>query len=344
MLVFTGFALGTLSTLMFITIWGFWRYTTAKIFLLIQVLFVPLLALPFMGKEWFSLIDNLTSAIPALFWLLCQLLFAYRSRINRYWMVIALYSIFAPITASLLGALGVNDSNSLWSGNLHTGYLEYMVIGHGLWVIFTNWSNDMVENRRQSRALMVTVLGLTLFLMLLSEDAGSGFAILLPTTVILMSFIIGFVLLQRQAQIVYKLATKRAVEKFVDTQQVHNKRLQEHKVGEDSKANKNLHQLMASGFYRTEKLTLKKLSKTLGLSEYKVRAIINDELGYRNFNDYLNKLRIAEASDRLKTEPETPVLNIAFDLGYLHVSSFNRAFREIMAQTPTDYRQAYHSG
>jgi len=342
-LLVTGFALGTLSTLMFITIWGFWRYTTAKIFLLIQVLFVPLLALPFMGKEWFSLIDNLTSVIPALFWLLCQLLFAYRSRINKYWVVIALYSVVAPMTASLLDLLGVGDNNILWSGALHTGYLEYMVIGHGLWVIFTNWSNDMVESRRQSRAVMVTVLGLALFTMLLSEDAGSGFDIILPIIVIPTCFIIGFVLLSRQAQIVYKLATKKAIEKFVDTQQSNSKRIQEKKMEDVCTANENLHQLMESGFYRTEKLTLKKLSKTLGLSEYKVRAIINDDLGYRNFNDYLNKLRIAEASERLKAEPETPVLNIAFDLGYLHVSSFNRAFRDIMVQTPTDYRHSHFS-
>ena len=101
-----------------------------------------------------------------------------------------------------------------------------------------------------------------------------------------------------------------------------------------------LGKLMASGFYRTERLTLRKLADASGLPEYRLRRAINQHLGYRNFNDYINQLRVADAARRLLAEPDLPVLNISLDVGYRTLSSFNRAFREIMATTPTDYRQA----
>ena len=101
-----------------------------------------------------------------------------------------------------------------------------------------------------------------------------------------------------------------------------------------------LQQVMEEGFYRTEKLTLSKLSEKIELPEYKTRALINQKLGYRNFNDYINQLRIAEAGQRLISEPETPILNIALDVGYRTLSSFNRAFKEILEQPPTAYRQS----
>jgi len=104
-----------------------------------------------------------------------------------------------------------------------------------------------------------------------------------------------------------------------------------------------LQDLMKKGFYRTERLTLKKLSLELGLPEYKTRALVNNILGYRNFNDYVNHLRIAEAGHRLRTETDTPILNIALDAGYRTLSSFNRAFKDILKQTPTAYRQAHAS-
>jgi AraC-like DNA-binding protein len=96
---------------------------------------------------------------------------------------------------------------------------------------------------------------------------------------------------------------------------------------------------MDTGFYRTEKLTLKKLSEATEIPEYRLRKVINQALGYRNFNDYINQLRVADAAERLRNEPDTPVLNISLDVGYRTLSSFNRAFRDIQNATPTEFRQ-----
>jgi AraC-like DNA-binding protein len=97
--------------------------------------------------------------------------------------------------------------------------------------------------------------------------------------------------------------------------------------------------IMSEGFYRQEKLTLRDLAVALGLPEYKVRKVINKELGYRNFNEFINEYRINEAALRLLAEPDTPISNIALDVGYRTLSSFNRAFRKEKETTPTAYRE-----
>jgi AraC-like DNA-binding protein len=97
--------------------------------------------------------------------------------------------------------------------------------------------------------------------------------------------------------------------------------------------------LMNDGFYRRESLALKHLAKEMALPEYRVRAVINKELGYRNFNEFINEYRIKEAAERLLNEPDTPISNIALDIGYRTLSSFNRAFRKEKQTTPTAYRE-----
>ncbi len=55
------------------------------------------------------------------------------------------------------------------------------------------------------------------------------------------------------------------------------------------------------------------------MSESRLRKTINHEMGFRNFNQFLNHYRLAEASKRLK-ESEAPVSTIAFRGGlYLPV-------------------------
>jgi AraC-like DNA-binding protein len=102
-----------------------------------------------------------------------------------------------------------------------------------------------------------------------------------------------------------------------------------------------LNVLMSDGYYRQEKLTIAQLAKTLSMPEYIVRNLINEQLGFRNFNDFLNQWRVNDAKNQLVNEPEKPVMNIALDLGYRTLSSFNRAFKERTEQTPTQYRASH---
>jgi AraC-like DNA-binding protein len=64
-------------------------------------------------------------------------------------------------------------------------------------------------------------------------------------------------------------------------------------------------------------------------------------LEYRNFNDFLNRYRIDDATARLRdpNSARTPVLTIAMDAGYRSMTTFNKAFKTRHSQTPVEFRQ-----
>ncbi|HTR83051.1 MAG TPA: helix-turn-helix domain-containing protein [Reyranella sp.] len=93
--------------------------------------------------------------------------------------------------------------------------------------------------------------------------------------------------------------------------------------------------------YRQDGLTIARLADRLGLPEYRLRRLINQALGYRNFNAFLNDYRIADAKAALAdpTQADVPVLTIALDAGFSSLGPFNRAFKAETGMTPTDFRR-----
>lgn len=90
--------------------------------------------------------------------------------------------------------------------------------------------------------------------------------------------------------------------------------------------------------YADHDLRVGKLAEVLRTPEYKLRQKINQELGYRNFNQFVNHYRIEEAGVRLRENHRTPVLTIALDVGFRSISSFNTAFQAHFGLSPTKYR------
>ena len=88
-------------------------------------------------------------------------------------------------------------------------------------------------------------------------------------------------------------------------------------------------------------MTIGKLAAIAEMPEYRLRQLINSGLGYRNFNDFLNRFR-REVAARLRADPEQakiPVLTIALEAGFRSISTFNKAFKEINGVTPTEFRK-----
>ncbi|MEO1489432.1 MAG: helix-turn-helix domain-containing protein [Pseudomonadota bacterium] len=98
---------------------------------------------------------------------------------------------------------------------------------------------------------------------------------------------------------------------------------------------------MEAGGYREPGLTIARLAARLATPEHRLRALINQRLGYRNFSAFLNRHRIAEAREKLtdKAHVDLPVLTIAMDLGYNSLPTFNRAFRAETGTTPSEFRR-----
>ena len=96
--------------------------------------------------------------------------------------------------------------------------------------------------------------------------------------------------------------------------------------------------------YHREGLGIAAFAEHLGSQEYILRRLINTQLGYRNFNQFLNRHRVEEACTRLAdpAQARLPILTIAMELGYRSLGTFNRAFKEQIGMTPSKYRAGGH--
>ncbi|HYE46082.1 MAG TPA: helix-turn-helix domain-containing protein [Caulobacter sp.] len=102
-----------------------------------------------------------------------------------------------------------------------------------------------------------------------------------------------------------------------------------------------LNQLMREErLYRLETLSIGSLALRLGVPEYRLRRLINQRLGHRNFAAFLNQWRIGEAKAALldPSQREVPISTIALDAGFQSLGPFNRAFRAETGLTPTAFR------
>ena len=335
MLLLTGFSLGCIALIFLIVARDFWQHSVAKAFLAMLLSASALLVRPHLDPEYRTVASDIMTMLPALFWLVCQLAFASRPRMRSVWAVLALYSFIAPALTRNLGSHIEPSGMITLVGWRIPQFCEYIVILNGLWVIVASWRDDLIDSRRKLRAAMLVVLGSTGLWVTISLNTGAGDSLSIYLAVAICSFMVGFLLLQGREGVLLGMQAPESNAVSVetpDTIEIKQKNeLKKHvvalkKVMDDEK------------FYRTEKLTLSMLATEIGLPEYKTRALINQTFNYRNFNDYVNQLRIEEASDRLTAEPETPIQNIALDIGYRTLSSFNRAFKEITDQTPTEFR------
>jgi len=116
---------------------------------------------------------------------------------------------------------------------------------------------------------------------------------------------------------------------------------------QDTALLKALHDLMRNEkIYREEGLSIAALSARLSLPEYRLRRLINQKLGHRNFSAFVNSYRLSEAMAAL-TDPSqssVPILTIALDTGFGSIGPFNRAFKTHTGMTPTEYRRERLNG
>lgn len=97
--------------------------------------------------------------------------------------------------------------------------------------------------------------------------------------------------------------------------------------------------------YRREGFGMNALVAALDVPEYRLRRLINQRLGHRNFSSFVNGYRLAEATAALAdpSQADVPVLTIALDSGFQSIGPFNRAFKAHTGLTPTAFRKQAES-
>jgi len=92
--------------------------------------------------------------------------------------------------------------------------------------------------------------------------------------------------------------------------------------------------------FREEGLTISTLAARLDAQEYRVRQLINSQLGFRNFNAFLNHYRVREARKTLgdPARRHLGIAQVAYEVGYSSLGPFNKAFKERTGRTPSEFR------
>lgn len=220
--------------------------------------------------------------------------------------------------------------------------------GAALWEVARGWRNDLVEPRRAARRWVALGIGLYAAVALIVELAVRGRSVgaLLPALHVLgiggVALALAVLVARRSLAVILGLdATVSPPALSVAAEASAQPRDGAAPPPRPaSAALARLNQAMSEQHaYRREGLTLAALAETLGLGEAALRSLINQELGYRNFNDFLHHYRLQDAAARLASE-DLPILSIALECGYGSIGPFNRAFRQRFGMTPTEYRAA----
>ena len=88
--------------------------------------------------------------------------------------------------------------------------------------------------------------------------------------------------------------------------------------------------------HQSEDISLGQVAKAVNTSTFYFCKMFKKMTGI-NFTDYLSRVRI-EKSKNLLLNPNLRVSEIAFEVGFQSLTHFNRVFKKVLGQTPTDYR------
>ncbi len=88
--------------------------------------------------------------------------------------------------------------------------------------------------------------------------------------------------------------------------------------------------------HQAENLRLGQVAKACNTSTFYFCKMFKKVTGI-NFTDYLSRVRI-EKSKNLLLNPNLRVSEIAFEVGFQSLTHFNRVFKRILGQSPTEYR------
>ena len=89
-------------------------------------------------------------------------------------------------------------------------------------------------------------------------------------------------------------------------------------------------------------MTLSDLAGRLGTNTSHLSRAFNEGLG-RNFSEAINGLRAEMVAAALEAGARGDLLSLAFDAGFSSKASFNRAFRQRFAVTPSAFRARLRS-
>lgn len=229
----------------------------------------------------------------------------------------------------------------LWEEiNILGSVIPLLMITHIALVAWSEKNNDLLEPRRRARTWMVVILIVAFVVSLLSEwfddplyASLMSFMFALPASMILLLW------LARIHPQVLHFETSTGFSKSTSTSTIKSQEQMDVKqVALMRELSNTMQEQLA---YQQHGLTINTLASLLNTQEHRLRTLINQRLGYRNFSAFLSHYRLQEVKKHLADpdKSDVPITTLALEVGFSSLQTFNRVFKNNENCTPSEYRQ-----
>jgi AraC-like DNA-binding protein len=212
-----------------------------------------------------------------------------------------------------------------------------VLVAHVLFIIAAGWKNDLVEPRRWLRGPILAATALYALAITVVQSGElfwrSAHALSPLAAVLLFAMSIAGVGVFLRADPDLFGPAQKPVEAVIGQPPV--------LAEQEAVWAATLDRLMREErLYRDEGLSIAALALKMRVPEYRLRRLINQRLGHRNFRAFLNQWRLDEAKRALAdpAQVKVPISTIALDTGFQSLGPFNRAFKAETGITPSEYR------
>lgn len=270
-------------------------------------------------------------ATPALFWLFALSWFDDDFRLRRWHVATVLLVVVVGFTPNYLYSV---TRHPVWLIALGWRTVSTALVLAAIITALRGWRTDLVESRRRARLALSLAVGAVILWIVAAElplrdwPPPVGWRVVNAASLFLLAAVLAATMLGWRDRALLSAPAKPTADaprpetddapllSRLDTDMRHER------------------------LYRQDGLTITAVAARLGVPEYRLRRAINQGLGARNFNAYLNGFRLQEAEEALAdpAQREVPILTIAMDAGFGSLAPFNRAFRDRNGCTPTEYR------
>jgi AraC-like DNA-binding protein len=93
--------------------------------------------------------------------------------------------------------------------------------------------------------------------------------------------------------------------------------------------------------HKSEPLSLAAVARASGASVFHFCKVFKKSTGLK-FTDYVARIRLEDAKTQL-LNPSRRISEVAYDVGFQSLTQFNRMFKRIFGESPTEFRANLHS-
>ena len=230
-----------------------------------------------------------------------------------------------------------------WLASILLAANTLIALGAGV-SLWRHYRDDLITVRRNLRVIISIMLVTYIFCVgifgaLASKDAAYRMTLRVLESAVLaiMLFVINSSLVRREFwEVVWGLQedSKLSTNPEQDIRQKHVQTVR------DKLAAQLMQLFEIEKVHLSQRLTLSDVAAKIGIPEHQLRQLINQHLGYENFNNFVNKYRVSHAADLLRdpARANDKVFALALESGFSSLAPFNKAFLSAHKMTPSDYR------